>query len=245
MRSVVHFVSARYQKVQAGFTTRHLPVRVSKSEDLRRDDIQKALRAHLAGLPGRFAFLEQVHGGTVVTLEEAALRSDFQDFTGADGFVTCLDNIALLVLSADCLPIYYWHEADKNAKRWIGLVHAGWKGTQAQIAANAFRLMAAGAGGRADRVHVALGPCIRWPHYEVGPEFEERFPASSLRRKGGKLYFDLPGENRRQLIAAGARPENIMDTEICTFASPHFFSFRKEKEHAGRIVSFIAKRSER
>ena len=65
---------------------------------------------------------------------------------------------------------------------------------------------------------------------------------SPLRQKDGTWYFDLAGENRRQLIEVGAKPDHILDLEICTVAeNEDFYSFRKEKEAAGRIISFISK----
>jgi len=87
-----------------------------------------------------------------------------------------------------------------------------------------------------------FGPRIGKNNYEVGKEFENYFPGSSLILKEGKLFFDLAGENKRQLLSAGAVENNIFDPEICTVKeNENFYSFRKEKEAAGRTISFITR----
>jgi hypothetical protein len=56
--------------------------------------------------------------------------------------------------------------------------------------------------------------------------------------EAGKL--DLAVENRNQLTAAGLKPERIELAGSCTFCNPAlFFSWRRDRERAGRMVSFI------
>ena len=55
-------------------------------------------------------------------------------------------------------------------------------------------------------------------------------------------YFDLAAENKRQLVDAGVTWENIIDCGLCTVCEDErFYSFRKEKDDSGRMISFICK----
>jgi polyphenol oxidase len=67
-----------------------------------------------------------------------------------------------------------------------------------------------------ESLHAALGPHIGPCCYKVGPEFEERFPESSLIRRDGALWLDLAAETRRQLVEAGLEPERIDAAAPCT-----------------------------
>jgi copper oxidase (laccase) domain-containing protein len=104
--------------------------------------------------------------------------------------------------------------------------------------------------GRA-RIVAALGPMIRQPNYEVGPEFVTRFKADDGANerffqpaaKPGHALFDLPGYIAARLAAAGIR--RVEDLGHCTYAdSARFFSFRRsthrsEKDY-GRHINAIA-----
>ena len=184
----------------------------------------------------KFALLNQVHGNNVAILEDPGQfeAGGFYHFKECDGAITNLKDFALLVMTADCLPIFF------RAPGWVGLAHAGWRGTKNQVAKKAFELLKAKSGGDPSRIQVIFGPCIGFNRYEVGPEFRDIFPKKSLREKKGKLYFDLVGENKRQLAEAGASERSITELGLCTFdENEDFYSFRKEKEAAGRMVSFI------
>lgn len=218
----------------AGFTTRHLPLFLKKTDDLLDDSTQEKLKA-LFPMHQKFVFLNQVHGDRVQALEIAP-TSDFTQLSETDGVITNIKELSLLVLTADCLPIYL------IARDWIGLVHAGWRGTKAGIAKKALRLIVEKAGCKASEVHILFGPCIGSDHYEVGEEFKQFFKRRVLHSHHGKLYFDLTGENKRQLVTSGARLKNIDDHEICTACeSTNFYSFRHAGDKAGRTISFLKK----
>jgi hypothetical protein len=106
-------------------------------------------------------------------------------------------------------------------------------------------------GARRERVAVALGPMIRQPNYEVGPEFVDRFLATDAgnqrffvasSRKGHAL-FDLPGYIAERLRQAGVT--RIEDLGACTYAdAARFYSFRRSTHRGepdyGRHVNAIA-----
>jgi hypothetical protein len=80
----------------------------------------------------------------------------------------------------------------------------------------------------------AIGPAIGVCCYEVGPEVAERFGIGT----GAKVHLDLASINERQLRAAGVT--NIWKSGECTFCrADRFFSYRRERERAGRMMSII------
>lgn len=238
----------------AGFTTRHFAVHVSSGEDLTRERTRSELAVAYRKLlterrkdlnPSRyerFVTLRQVHGERIVTVSEPP-KTSFETHPDADAVITNVPGLTLVALTADCLSVFYW-VPDRSRKRrssWVGVAHAGWRGTRADIAVKTLRLLCDRSGASPKDVHVAFGPSIGCGHYEVGEEFAAIFPKSVRRRKNGKLHFDLSGENRRRLLEAGVHEERLHDYGVCTAEEPEdFYSYRREKERAGRMLSFIA-----
>lgn len=232
--------------VRAGLTTKHFPMKLSKTDELLPENNQlrfktllngsKIVRSHKAAGQERFVFLNQVHGDQVEVLddESAYSRPGFYHLKNTDAVITRVPGLSLLVMTADCLPIFFY------AKGWAGLAHAGWRGTQKEIALKTLNALIRCSGAHPRDVCVAFGPSISVDHYEVGPEFRGYFTPESLRERDGKLFFNLSGENRRQLLGAGVLERHLVDLHICTVdENSDFYSYRREHEAAGRMVSFI------
>jgi len=177
--------------------------------------------------------LEQVHDGKVAKIDGKTGIS--KEMPGADGAVTDVKGIVLSVRTADCLPILFY-DPGHNA---IGIAHAGWRSTKEHIAGKVVEAMRAGYGSVPSQLRVGMGPALRQCCYEVNSEFLMHFPGSVV-KMAHRHYFDLVGENAEQLIAAGISAKNIFDCGICTACrNDEFFSFRKEKDKAGRMLSVI------
>jgi hypothetical protein len=245
-KDIVYVGEWRKSGVHAGFTTRHFPFIAHGTEDLLDAGAQERFRKLLVNNPvlaenqvppvSKFVFLNQVHADRVAVLEDPAscAAEGFYRLGETDAVLTNIAALALLVFTADCLPVFL------RAGSWIGLVHAGWRGTEKQISKKAFELIVTHSGAKPADVHIVFGPRIGKDRYEVGEEFARLF--RSVRRRGGKLLLDLGAENRRQLLEAGADKGNITDHEICTIdENDNFYSFRREKDAAGRMISFIVK----
>ena len=70
-------------------------------------------------------------------------------------------------------------------------------------------------------------------------EFKDFF-SDGLIRKNKQLYLDLPGINKKQLLAAGIQEKNISDSNHCTSCRiDEYFSYRREHKLAGRIMSVV------
>ncbi len=158
-----------------------------------------------------------------------------QALPDTDALITSCNLLPLAVFTADCLSVFLYSRSPAA----IGIVHAGWKGTRQRIAALTVLAMAKKLDVPPSGIKAAFGPCIRDCCYQVGHEFKEYFD-SGLRQKGRELYLDLAELNRSQLIDSGVSPGNIDDSGACTCCrNGEFFSFRREGESAGRMMSVI------
>jgi YfiH family protein len=175
-------------------------------------------------LYGDLATLRQIHSATCVP---AAGRSGMLG-TG-DALLENTPGSVVAVKTADCLPILLVDERH----RAVAAVHAGWRGTVAQIARRAVEAMGERFGALPADLHAAIGPGIGKCCYEVGPEVAAHFGEQ------GRAHVDLAGANRRQLMESGVTPARIYASNLCTMCRPEeFHSFRRDKEAAGRSYSF-------
>jgi polyphenol oxidase len=134
------------------------------------------------------------------------------------------------VKTADCIPILL---ADEE-HRAVAAVHAGWRGTAAGIAQSAVRAMGEEFSTDPRRLHAAIGPGIGKCCYKVGAEVAAKFGET------GPCHIDLVEINRRQLIEAGIPDAQICAAGLCTnCGADDFHSYRRDKERAGRMLSFI------
>jgi len=201
------------------------------------------MAAALGVTPDRFLSLYQIHSPDVMTVE-TPWASDARP--RADAMVTKVPGLALGISTADCGPVLF---ADADA-RVIGAAHAGWKGAFTGVLEATLAAMEK-LGAKRGRISVALGPMIRQPSYEVGPEFVERFAAADTANsrffapsaRADHAMFDLPGYIRSRLEKAGVA--QIDDIGLDTCADPErFYSYRrttlrKEPDY-GRHINAIS-----
>jgi len=162
--------------------------------------------------------MDQVHGAKVV---EVGKDIDGILAGKCDGVLTSKRGIYLFVKTADCLPILLF---DKR-KKIVGVVHAGWRGTLAEISRKMIGRFI-GRGSDVNDIIVGLGPAICVKCYRVDDEqagsFLDRF---KMGVKGN--YLDLVKINIKQLTSLGVKKKNIYEAGICTYEADDFFSYRK------------------
>jgi YfiH family protein len=173
--------------------------------------------------------LRQIHSNRVLIADRPGLLGE------GDALVTNLPNLDISVRTADCYPILM---ADVR-NRAVAAVHAGWRGTAAQIVGKTLERMKAEFGTSPNDVFAAIGPGIGACCYEVGQDVARQFSSTAVLNLA-RTHLDLAFENRKQLEASGVQPQNIETLGVCTFCdAERFFSYRREKERAGRMTSFI------
>jgi YfiH family protein len=122
--------------------------------------------------------------------------------------------------------------------RAVSAVHSGWRGTAAGIVARAVDLMGERFGTKVAGLHAAIGPAIGKCCYEVGPEVAAQFGIE------GRTYLDLPEINRAKLAEIGIPADRIYVSQLCTMCcAEEFHSFRRDKEAAGRLYSYVGLRA--
>jgi len=178
--------------------------------------------------------VRQVHGKRIVVAPRNVAAKRSAALEDADGILTDRRDLAIAVRTADCLSVFLYDPRNEA----IGLLHAGWRGTQQQISALAVTLMRKQWKSNPKDLLVAFGPAIRSCCYRVGVSFLEHFPKETVKRKQG-YFFDLPEANRNQLLGAGVAAANIVDCAVCTNCDITCFSYRRERESAGRMISVM------
>ena len=187
--------------------------------------------------------VRQVHGADVRVIDGTPSEGDPP---AADALVTCMPGVALAVVTADCVPVLL---ADPLSGA-VGAVHAGWRGTAADVAGAAVRAMTQRWQVPAERLVAAIGPSIGACCYEVGEELIEAFHAAGhddrargrwFARDGvGRLRLDLWTANRDLLVRAGLSASRIHIAGLCTKTHLTWFeSYRAEGAAAGRLAAII------
>ena len=193
--------------------------------------------------PERLLTAYQIHSPDVVVAERPWTQ---ETRPRADAIVTRTPALAIGISTADCGPLLF---ADAQA-RVIGAAHAGWRGALSGVIEATIAAMEALGADRAD-ITAVLGPTIRQPNYEVGPEFVERFLAADAVNaqffvasdRAGHAMFDLTGYIAERIRRAGI--VKFDDLGLCTYAEPdRFFSYRRTtllgEPDYGRHINAIA-----
>jgi len=172
------------------------------------------------------ASLKQIHSALVLPADQAGMAGE------GDALITESAGVLVSVRTADCYPILL---ADQRHSA-VAAVHAGWRGTAAQIVIRTIEQMRARFGTDAADLRVAIGPGIGVCCYEVGAEVARQFGFEAAGR------IDLAQINHQQLVETGVAKDHIEVLGGCTQCDGHLFhSFRRDRERAGRMVSWIGR----
>jgi copper oxidase (laccase) domain-containing protein len=150
----------------------------------------------------------QPHGNRVAIVRSPKILY----FPEADGLLTSLPGVVLLVRVADCAAVYLFDPV----RRVVGLLHSGRRGTAWNIVGAAIGCMKQGWGSRPCDIRMQISPCIRPPCYEV----------------------DFASEIVRQARREGVI--QITDCGICTATHPERYdSYRRDRGKTGRMCALI------
>lgn len=176
-------------------------------------------------------WLHQVHSSKVVT--------DFSPGTAADAAVTDSSRYACVVLTADCLPVFF---CDRRGTK-VAVAHAGWRGLADGVLENTVKVM----GVDPQDLLVWLGPAIGARVFEVGPEVRQAFLDGHPEAAAAfvpspyrlKHYMaDLYRLARQRLKTVGV--EQVFGGNLCTLSDQErFYSYRRDGQHTGRMASVI------
>ena len=226
-----------------------------------RENVEENKRRFQAALGAedlRLVSLHQIHSDVVRSFDSAPAKQ-----CKGDASATKRAGLLLGVRTADCAPVLV---VDAK-KKVVAAIHAGWRGTLLRIVMKTVGQMQMEFGCRPEDLLGAIGPTIGGCCYEVGTEVASAFAAKFSNagdffdelRTGDEpnplqwlnmmppghqpppknVLLDLSKANRWQLLEAGLRDENIFVSGFCTACRSDLFSYRKERERSGRLMSVI------
>ncbi|HJO98560.1 MAG: copper oxidase [Actinobacteria bacterium] len=170
-----------------------------------------------AGGDSAWTWLNQIHGVSVVTVEEPGGAAGSE----ADAAVTRQPGCVLSVQVADCAPVALI--ADRGG---LAVVHAGWRGLAAGVLEKASEELRSLVGGPQ---RALVGPCIHSCCYEFGGDdlaamARELGTEVTAVTRAGLPSLDLPAGVVASLERAG-----VNDFEIdgaCTSCDVRYWSYR-------------------
>lgn len=152
-----------------------------------------------------------------------------------DGLVTEQRGHALMMMTADCLPIVLGNAAGTE----VANLHAGWRGLASGIIENTIQAM------HSQPTWAWLGAAISQPCFEVGAEvkqiFCDKYPALSSSFNAGKsaekYYADLYAIARYILEQHGIK--TVLGGDQCSYQQDEaYFSYRRNAK-TGRMATFV------
>ncbi|WP_448561834.1 peptidoglycan editing factor PgeF [Trichothermofontia sp.] len=199
--------------------------------------------------------VRQVHGNCVLSTRDlvpVSPQGELPPLAPADGLMTAAPQESVWVCTADCVPVLV---ADTQTGQ-VAAVHAGWRGTAAQILPQTIAQFQR-QGSHLQDLRVALGPAIAGTVYQVATEVATAVgatlqpllsrldapeattnPLASLGQlpeppiwpdpQPGRVRLDVRRVNVLQLEHLGFQPEQVAIAPYCTYQQPeYFFSYRR------------------
>ncbi len=226
---IVCAMSTRHGGVSAGLFGMNLSFSVGDDPAAVEENRRRFFAA--AGVPQeRVVFQRQVHDVTVQSVSAPGACD------ATDGICTATSDIYLCVTVADCVPVFLYDPGIPA----VGVVHAGWRGTVAEIAPKGVATMVREYSAEPSRMRAYIGPSAGVCCYAVGQEVWTRLPGHCLAHEGDVRKADLKKANREQLIASGIPPEHIITDPACTICGTDLYhSHRRDGAASGRMMGII------
>lgn len=206
-------------------------------------------------------WLNQIHGNDIYQVTDKIGTAAIS----ADAHITRLPNVALAIMTADCVPVMIVTDAADDNKL-IAAIHAGWQGLSKNIIAKTVQKMvhqfdfAAGDNATAEmhkvtrRWHAWIGASIAQSSYEVDSRVKEAVlsvlnvseaVATQLFQpnadKVGHYFADLPALAELQLKACGIH--QVYKSGLDSHGDARFYSYRRQNQHqlpaTGRMATLI------
>lgn len=229
----------------------------ANKEKLEEETYQKAVREYenlcyaIHSKPEHLVKTNQEHTKEVkiltkkINLKEPDFNLELYDKT--DGLITDKKDILLATTNADCILLLFFDPV----KRVIANTHSGWRGTIQRISVETVKKMKQEFNCKPEDIICCICPSIRKCHFEVEREVKESFEKEfqdmnnlddiikeTVANK--KWHIDTVKINEIILQKEGLKPENIVDSGICSVChSDQIHSYRAEKQGYGLNTAII------
>ncbi len=159
----------------------------------------------------------------------------------ADAHWTREKKTALLISTADCMPILIYN----NATKTVAAVHAGWKGVCNQITVKSLKALSTEQSTASD-FEIWIGPHIMPDSFEVKPDVLNQLLAASYESdksrhftNGDSIHVDLKDIALSQIAVSIGSGIKFSELNWDTLTTSSLHSYRRDKENSGRNLSFI------
>ena len=186
----------------------------------------------------KLILMHQTHSNKVVEIT----KKNYNKIIMADAMITQMRNLAIGVVTADCVPIIFCDIKSQVA----GCIHAGWKGAFTGVIENTFKKVKRL--NLKNKIYASVGPCIGKKNYEVDLKFFQKFVNKSHKNK---KYFSNKNKNKKLFNLRKFVADKLLELKVKidhvnrdTFEDKrNFFSYRrstilKDKDY-GRCISII------
>jgi polyphenol oxidase len=186
----------------------------------------------------KLILMHQTHSSKVIEIKKKNLNKTIF----ADAMITDMKDIALGVVTADCVPIIIYDIKNEI----IGCIHAGWKGALSGIIKNTVSKIKTL--NSKSNIVASIGPCIGEKSYEVDLLFYKRFINKSDKNK---KYFSKKNKNKKLFNIRKFVADKLTELKVKidhvnhdTFREKtNFFSYRRsfklKQNDYGRCISTV------
>jgi YfiH family protein len=188
----------------------------------------------------KFSRINQTHSDMIIEASEKLVE--------ADAHFTFNKGRALLIATADCLPVLIW-DPQLNL---VASVHAGWKGVANRIVPKTLLTLKT-KGSSLSQLKIFIGPHIQESSFEVDEDVKVQLEKSisDLFKVGSycsqkmideksKFYINLNSILFQQITEVGCKEPDVFETGIDTKRDISWHSYRRDHKNSGRNLSFIA-----
>ncbi len=172
---------------------------------------------------------------------------NLEQYAKTDGLITNQKEIMLSTTNADCILLLFFDPV----KRVIANTHSGWRGTLQRISVKTVQKMKREFDCNPENIICCICPSIRKCHFEVEKEVKDNFENEFTDIEkieqiieetipNQKWHIDTVEINKIILQKEGLKPENIVDSGICSVChSDLIHSYRIEKQGYGLNTALI------
>lgn len=184
-----------------------------------------------------FQRIKQTHSDLTVQSSDEVVE--------ADGHYTSVKKNALLISTADCLPVLLFCSETNR----VASIHAGWKGVANQIVPKTlYQLIESGS--KSKRFQIWIGPHILQSSFEIDLDVMKQLEAATQNLSLDQYSYEQNSKfhvNLKKIVLSQIEkitsPSNkdvvVHYLDVNTKTNFNFWSYRRDKEEAGRNLSFI------
>lgn len=185
-----------------------------------------------------FFEIRQTHSALVIEATKT--------YTEADAHFSAKKNAALLIKTADCMPVMI----HCLQTRRVAAIHAGWRGVENKITRSTIQNLIA-TGSTDYNFDIFVGPSIQQKSFEVDRDVFEKLVSAQTDhlpdfdlavtyfQENDKFYIDLNALVQQQISVCTDSKARVTFSKVDTKTSLDFHSYRRGKSPSERNLSFV------